>query len=159
MYIYQIWITDKFIEHIEICPHYSIWLSGKWYMMAYCLDYCYPWYKSICPHAIYDSYMPQYTISFGRPIWPGPRGLPIWSTLVGVLPHSNKETYIDGLDTNDIQTDTATQPVWAIAIFRGMIPTFIPLWVEQYKSDSSLQQFDFWSSWCFELSRTSFSFP
>ena len=27
------------------------------------------------------------------------------------------EKYIDGLDTNDIQTDTATQPVWAIAVF------------------------------------------
>ena len=56
----------------------------------------------------------------------------------------NEETYIDGLDANDIQTDTATQPVWAIAVFRGMILTFIPLWVERYKCDSTLQQFDFW---------------
>ena len=57
-----------------------------------------------------------------------------------------------------IQTDTATQPVWAIAVFSAMILTFIPLWVERYKCDSSLQQFEFWSSWCFELSRA-FSFP
>ena len=63
----------------------------------------------------------------------------------------NEEIYIDGLDANDIQTDTVTQPVWAIAVFRGMILTFIPLWMERYKCDSSLQQFDFWSSWCFEL--------
>ena len=71
----------------------------------------------------------------------------------------NETTYIDGLDANDIQTDTATQPVWAIAVFRGMILTFISLWMERYKCDSSLQQLDFWPSWCFELSRASFSFP
>ena len=71
----------------------------------------------------------------------------------------NEQTYIDGIDANDIQTNTATQPVWAIAVFRGMILTFIILWMERYMCDSSLQQFDFWSSWCFELSRASFSFP
>ena len=37
--------------------------------------------------------------------------------------------------------------------------TFIPLWVERYKCDSSLQQLDFWSSWSFELSRHRFHFP
>ena len=36
-----------------------------------------------------------------------------------------------------------------IVVFRDMIPTFIPLWVERYKCDSSLQQFDFCSSSCF----------
>ena len=73
-------------------------------------------------------------------------------TLLTELPvGENEETYIDGLDANDIQTDTVTQPVWAIAVFRGMILTFIPLWMERYKCDSSLQHFDFWSSWCFEL--------
>ena len=39
----------------------------------------------------------------------------------------NEETYIDGLDAKNIQTDAATQPVGAIAVFRGMILTFIPL--------------------------------
>ena len=41
----------------------------------------------------------------------------------------------------------------------GMILTFTPLWVERHKCDNALQQFDFWSSWCFELSKASFSFP
>ena len=71
----------------------------------------------------------------------------------------NEETYIDGLNANDIQTDTAAQQLWAITVFSCMILTFIPLWVERYKCDSSMQQFDFWSSWCFELSRASFHFP
>ena len=83
----------------------------------------------------------------------------IMTVLTGWPAGENEETYIYGLDANDIQTDTATQPVWAIAVFRGMILTFIPLWVERYKCDSSLRQFDFWSSWCFELARASFSFP
>ena len=37
--------------------------------------------------------------------------------LTGWQVGENKEKYIDGLDANDIQTDTATQPVWAIAVF------------------------------------------
>ena len=68
----------------------------------------------------------------------------IMTLLTGWPVGENEETYIDGLDANDIQTDTATQSVWAIAVFRGMIMTFIPLWVERYKCDSTLQQFDFW---------------
>ena len=60
-------------------------------MLVYYLDYCYPWYKYICLHAIYDSYIPDCSIIFRRPIWPGPRGRPIWPTLVGVLPHSHGE--------------------------------------------------------------------
>ena len=97
----------------------------------------------------------------GTSCWPAY----IWTcnrtmTLLTRWPVSESETtYINGLDANDIQTDTATQPVWAIAVFRGMILTFISLWMERYKCDSSLQQFDFWPSWCFELSRASFSFP
>ena len=83
----------------------------------------------------------------------------LMTLLTGWPVGENEETYINGLDANDIQTDTAAQPVWAIAVFRGMILTFIPLGVARYKCDSSLQQFDFWSSWCFELSRASFSFP
>ena len=82
----------------------------------------------------------------------------IMTLLTGWPGGENEETYINELDANNIQTDTATQPVWAIVVFRGMVLT-IPLWVERYKCDSSLQQFDFWSSWCFELSRASFSFP
>ena len=35
----------------------------------------------------------------------------------------------------------------------------IPLWVEWYKCDGSLQQFDFWSPRCFELSRALYSLP
>ena len=82
----------------------------------------------------------------------------IMTLLTGWPVGENEETYVDGIDTGDIQTDTATQTMWAITVFRSMILTFIPLWVERYKCDSSLQQFDFWSSWCFELSRTSLSF-
>ena len=51
----------------------------------------------------------------------------------------NEETYIDGIDANGIQTDRATQPVWATAVFRGLMLTFIPLWMERYKCDSSLE--------------------
>ena len=63
----------------------------------------------------------------------------IMTLLTGLPVGKNEETYIYGLYANDIQTDTATQPVWAIAVFRGMILTFIPLSVEWYKCDSSLQ--------------------
>ena len=80
-------------------------------------------------------------------------------TVDNVTGGRNEETYIIRLDANDIQTNTATQPMWAIAVFRGMILTFISLWMEGCKCDSSLQQFGFWSSWCFELSRATFSFP
>ena len=31
-----------------------------------------------------------------------------------------------------IQTDAATQPMWGKAVFRGLLITFIPLWVERY---------------------------
>ena len=63
----------------------------------------------------------------------------IMTLLTGWPVGENEETYIDGLDANDIQTDTATQLVWAIAVFRGMILTFIPLWMERYKCHSLLQ--------------------
>ena len=62
----------------------------------------------------------------------------IMTLLTGWPMGDNGETYIDGFDANVIQTDTATQPVWAMAVFRGMILTFIPSWVERYKCDSSL---------------------
>ena len=55
----------------------------------------------------------------------------IMTLLTGWPVGENEETYIDRLDANDIQTDTATQPVWAIAVFRCMILTFIPLWMER----------------------------
>ena len=97
----------------------------------------------------------------GASCWPASIGTcnRIKTLLTGWPMGENEETYTDGLDVNDFQTHTATQPVWAIAVFRGMILTFIPLWMERYKCDSSLQQFDFWLSWCFELLRASFSFP
>ena len=50
--------------------------------------------------------------------------------------------YISGLDVTVNQTDAATQPIWTIATFRGIILTFIPMRVERYKCDSSLKQFD-----------------
>ena len=37
--------------------------------------------------------------------------------LTGQPVGENEEKYIDGLDANDIQTDTATQLMWAIAVF------------------------------------------
>ena len=74
-----------------------------------------------------------------------------------VMDDEVRETYIDELDANDIQTDKATQRMWAIAVFRGVLT--IPLRVERYKCGSSLQQFDSGSSWCLELLRASFSFP
>ena len=85
--------------------------------------------------------------------WPAYNGIcnRFMTLLTGWPVGENEETYIDGLDANNIQTDTATQPMWAIAVFRVMMLTFIPLWVERYKCDSSLQQFDFWSLWCFGL--------
>ena len=54
-----------------------------------------------------------------------------------------EETYIGGLDANDIQTDTAAQPMWAIAVFSGIILPFTPLWMERCRCDSSLQRFRF----------------
>ena len=99
----------------------------------------------------------------GTSCWPACIGTcnRIMTLLTGWPVGGNEETYIDGLDANDIQTDTATQPVWAIAVFRGMILNLIPLWMERYKCDSSLQQFDFWSSWCrgfrFHFTRGMFS--
>ena len=42
----------------------------------------------------------------------------IMTLLTGWPVGENEETYIDGLDANDIQSDTATQPMWAIAVFR-----------------------------------------
>ena len=71
----------------------------------------------------------------------------------------NEETYIDGLDANDIQADTATLPMWAIAAFRGMILiSFHCKWsgVSWTVHCSSLI---LRSPCCFELSRASFSFP
>ena len=84
----------------------------------------------------------------GTSCWPAYIGIcnRIMTLLTGWPVGETEETYVDGLDANGIQTDTATQPVWAIAVFRGMILNFIPLWMERYKCDSSLQQFDFWSS-------------
>ena len=67
--------------------------------------------------------------------------------------------YVDGFDANGIQAGTATQIIWLIAVLRGMILTFIPLWVERYKCDSSFQQFDFSLSWVFLAVRASFPLP
>ena len=78
--------------------------------------------------------------------------------VTGWLVGENEETYIDGLDANETETDAASQPMWAIAVFGGMMMTLNPLWVERYKCDNSLQQFDIWWPWCFELSNASFSF-
>ena len=69
----------------------------------------------------------------------------IMTLLTGWPVGENDENYIDEL-ANNIQTDTATQTMWAITVFRGMMLTFNQLWVERYECDSSLQQFDFWSS-------------
>ena len=63
-----------------------------------------------------------------------------------------------GLMWTDIQTDTAIQLMRAIAVFWGMILTCIPLWEERSKSDSSLQQFDFWSAWCLSYRGPRFNF-
>ena len=57
----------------------------------------------------------------------------IITLLTGWPMGENEEAYIDGLDANETETDRASQLMLAIAFFRGMILTFIPLCVEWWK--------------------------
>ena len=65
--------------------------------------------------------------------------------------------YIDGLMWTGIETHTTTLAKWIVTVFRGMILTFIVLWMVWYTCDSTLQQFEF-SAWLLSIRGLNFHF-